>query len=261
MAFQQAQTGLAFARSELDRTHQLRAQNLATESQLAAADKAFRDASTALQTQRELGTATTGSELRAPFDGIVLEIPVAPGDRTAAGTVLVRTLASGSMQILAGLSPQDARRVKPGMAAVIEPVAANSEPITAQVTRVQAMVNPVSHLIDVALEPIDNSSARALLLAEAARAVITVATDTSWLAPRAAVLRDEAGAYLFQIVGGHAKRVNVVTPGAESEQEIAVEGSFDPASEIAVLGAYELEDGMAVRESAASETDAKARTP
>lgn len=261
VAFQQAQTGLDFARSELERTRQLRAQNLATESQLAAADKAFRDAEAALEAQRELGASTASSELKAPFDGIVLDVAVAPGDRTAAGAVLARTIANGAVQVLAGLSPQDAGRVRAGMTAVIEPVAASGTSIEARVTHVQAMVNPTSRLIDVVLEAVDRDASALLLPAAGARAVITVARNTFWLAPRAAVLRDETGPYVFQVVDEHAKRVNVSTPGAENEQEIAIEGAFDAASKIAVQGAYELEDGMAVHESAPHAADDKANAP
>jgi RND family efflux transporter MFP subunit len=249
-AFQQAQTSIAFTRSELERTRQLRAQNLATESQVAAADKAFRDATAVLDAQRELGVSAARSELTAPFDGIVLDVPVAPGDRTAAGAVLVRIIAEGSVQVAAGLTPQDARRVAVGMPAVIELVADN-HPMPALVTHVHAMINPTSRLVDVVLEPVADAHSTGLLTAEGARAVITVAQNTYWLAPRAAVLRDGDGTHLFQIVKGRAKRVDVTTPGAETDQEIAVEGSVDPAAKVAVLGAYELEDGMAVHESAA----------
>lgn len=249
LAFQQAQTSVDFARSELDRTRELRTQNLATESQVAAAEKALRDALASLDAQRALGASVARSELKAPFDGIVVDIPVAPGDRPAAGQVLARTIPDDSVQIVAGLSPQDARRVSIGMPADIEVVGDDRAPVKAHVTQVQSMIDPASHLVNVILEPSGDASA-ALLPAEAARAVIAVATTTSWLAPRAAVLRDVAGAYLYQVVNGHAKRIDVTTPGGENESEIAVEGPFDPASKVAVLGAYELEDGMAVREAA-----------
>lgn len=249
LAFQQAQTSVDFARSELDRTRQLRTQNLATESQLAAADKALRDALASLDAERALGAGVERTELKAPFDGIVLDVPVAPGDRPVAGQVLARTIAAGSVQIIAGLSPRDARRVSAGMPAGVEVVAGDHASVKAQVTQVQSMIDPASHLVNVVLEPIGDSST-ALLSGEAARAVIAVATNTSWLAPRAAVLRDSAGTYLYQVVNGHAKRIDVTTPGGENEREIAIEGGFDPANKVVVLGAYELEDGMSVREAA-----------
>lgn len=253
LAYQQAQTSVDFARSELDRIRELRTENLATQSQVAAAEKALRDALASLDAQRALGASVARSELKAPFDGIVLDIPVAPGDRPAAGQVLARTIPDGSVQIVAGLSPQDARRVSTGMPAEIEVVGDDRAAVKAHVTQVQLMIDPASHLVNVILEPIGDSSA-ALLPAEAARAVIAVATTTSWLAPRAAVLRDAAGAYFYQVVNGHAKRIDVTTPGGENEREIAVEGPFDPASKVAVLGAHELEDGMAVREASLTAT-------
>jgi RND family efflux transporter MFP subunit len=248
LAYEQAETGLALARTELERTRQLRTQKLATQSQVAAAEKALRDAGNALEAQREIGGADARNELKAPFDCVVLEVPVAPGDRTAAGATLVRTIAAGSVQIIAGLSPPDARRVQPGMPGVVDP-AADHTSIDARVTHVQAMVDPISRLVNVVLEPSGDATSAALLTSEGARAAITVDTGTFWIAPRAAVLRDQAGAYLFQIVDGHAKRVRVATPGPETEQEIAVDGPFDPDAKLTVLGAYELEDGMAVRES------------
>ncbi len=249
LAYQQSESGLTFARAELDRVKALRAKNLATESQVAAAEKALNDATTALAAQRALGGGAARTDLKAPFDGIVLDVPVAPGDRTAAGAVLIRTIANDSVQILAGFSPRDAHRISAGMPAFIEPVSGR-DAIPARVTHVQAMVNPTSRLVDVALEPLDPAAAN-LPTSEGARAVVTVASTTSWLAPRSAVLRDEAGAHLFQIENGHARRIDVTTPGAEDERQIAVEGRFDPALKIAVLGAYELEDGMAVREASA----------
>jgi RND family efflux transporter MFP subunit len=249
LAYRQSETGLSFARAELDRIKALRARNLATESQVAAAEKALSDASTSIETQRELGGGEARSDLKAPFDGIVLDVPVAPGDRTAAGAVLVRTIANDSVQILAGFSPQDAHQITAGMSAVIEPVG-GKDPIPARVTHVQAMVNPTSRLVDVALEPVNPAEAD-LPTSEGARAVVTVANTNSWLAPREAVLRDEDGAYLFQIDNGHARRINVTTPGAQDQQQVAVDGPLDSKLKIAVLGAYELEDGMAVREATA----------
>lgn len=247
LVFEQARTSLALARTELERTRQLRAQNLATDSQVAAAEKALSDARTALDAQRDIGGASVHNDLKAPFDGVVLEVPVAPGDRVTAGATLVRTVAEGSMQVVAGLSPQDARRVKSGMSGAIESVASERASIDARVAYVQAMVDPTSHLVKVVLEA--TSDATALLTDEGARVLIFVDSGEFWIAPRAAVLRDQAGAYLFQIVEGHAKRVTVSTPGPESEREIAVDGPIDPSAKVVVLGVYEVEDGMAVRES------------
>ncbi len=254
LAYEQARTGLDFARSELDRVRQLRAQNLATESQLAAADKGLHDAEATLAAQQQLGTAATTSALQAPFDGIVLDIPVAAGDRTSAGAVLAHMVPADAVQVLVGLAPGDARRVKVGMAASLKSVSSDGAEVEGRVTHVQAMLNPQTHLIDVAVQPAASSAGTALLPAEAAQASITLSTATALLAPRAAVLSDENGSYLFQVVDDHARRVKVST-GAENDQHVAVSGQLDAARKVVVLGAYELEDGMAVHESEAGGKD------
>ena len=43
-----------------------------------------------------------------------------------------------------------------------------------------------------------------------------------------------------------------VIPGIETANVIAIDGQFNPKEAVVVLGNYELEDGMAVREAAAS---------
>lgn len=254
LAYEQAQTGLEFARAELERTRQLRAQNLASASQLGAAEKGLRDAEATLAAQQQLGTASERSELKAPFDGVVLDIPVALGDRTAAGAVLARMVPSDAVQVLVGLAPDDARRVKVGMPATLRPAASTDLTFEGRVSHVQAMVNAQSHLVDVAVQPSPHSGG-GLLPAEMTQALITLQTSTAWLAPRAAVLHDDEGAYLFQVADGHARRIRVTT-GAENEQQVAVEGPFDPAHKLVVLGVYELEDGMGVREAAPADKEA-----
>jgi hypothetical protein len=63
------------------------------------------------------------------------------------------------------------------------------------------------------------------------------------------VLTDAGGAYIFQVSGGKARRVNVVQ-GAESQGMIPISGPLDAKLPIVVLGNYELQDGMSVREGA-----------
>ena len=79
------------------------------------------------------------------------------------------------------------------------------------------------------------------------RATITVGQHLAWAVPRAAVLTDTNGAYIFQVAGGTARRVNVTTSG-ESEGMVAVSGTIDAQLPVVVVGNYELTDGMQVRE-------------
>ena len=61
------------------------------------------------------------------------------------------------------------------------------------------------------------------------------------------VLTDANGAYVFQVSGGKAHRVNV-TSGEESQGMVAISGGTDPHLPVVVLGNYELQEGMQVRQ-------------
>ena len=64
--------------------------------------------------------------------------------------------------------------------------------------------------------------------------------------PRAAVVFDETGAHVFTIVGGKAHRV-FVTVGADQGDDVEVSGPIKAGDSVAVVGAYELQDGMPVK--------------
>ena len=65
-------------------------------------------------------------------------------------------------------------------------------------------------------------------------------------APRGAVVFDETGAHVFVIAGGKAQRV-FVTAGHDHGDEIEISGPIHAGQVVAVQGAYELQDGMAVK--------------
>jgi hypothetical protein len=63
------------------------------------------------------------------------------------------------------------------------------------------------------------------------------------------VLHDEHGDYLFELEHGHAKRIDVTLRSPQGDP-VGVQGPLDAQAKVIVLGAYELADGDAVRESA-----------
>ena len=84
MNYRQARQAVDFAMSETKRIGQLVAQQLATQSQLAAANKALADAEAALHAQERIGAGRALEQVAAPFDGIVMSVQAAQGDRLAA---------------------------------------------------------------------------------------------------------------------------------------------------------------------------------
>ena len=67
-----------------------------------------------------------------------------------------------------------------------------------------------------------------------------------WLVPRGAVLTDAKGAYLFQVDGAKAARIDVRVVGVDGGTTV-VTGALDPARALVTRGSYQLQDGDAVR--------------
>jgi multidrug efflux pump subunit AcrA (membrane-fusion protein) len=109
-------------------------------------------------------------------------------------------------------------------------------------------INPRSHLLDAQVE-LPAAAGASLVAGTPLQAQIRTADFTAWSVPRAAVLHDEHGDYLFQVEQGHARRVDVTLRSAQGDP-VGVAGPLDPQAKVIVLGVYELDDGAAVRESA-----------
>ena len=57
---------------------------------------------------------------------------------------------------------------------------------------------------------------------------------------------DETGPHMFLVAGGKAQRV-FVTLGLDHGDQVEVRGKLPAGAQVAVEGAYELQDGMAVK--------------
>lgn len=243
MNYQQARQAVDFAISEATRIGQLVAQQLATQSQLAVANKALADAEAALHAQEKIGAGRALEQVIAPFSGIVMSVQAAQGDRLVAGAPLLQLARSGGQRVLLGVEPEDATGVRPGMAVSVAPVFSSETKISGRVAQVFGMINPQTQLVDVLVKV----SAGGLMPGTRVHAEIEVAKQTAWVVPRLAVLQDANGAYMFQVAHGKARRINVTT-GLEHNGMIAVQGVFDTGLAVVSLGNYELRDGMSVRE-------------
>jgi membrane fusion protein, multidrug efflux system len=244
--YQQALNELEYDRGEFARLQALAEQQLVNQAQVAAAKKALSDAEARLAAQSRLGTESLTMTLRAPFDGVVTAISVAPGERVAAGAPLLQLARTDRLRAQLGVEPSDAQRVKPGMPVRLASVFDERKAIDTIVAQVQGMVNPQTQLVDV-VASFANAGRAGLLPGTRVRGRIEVDSATAWTVARQAVLRDDRGAYLFQIRAGRARRVDVAV-GIQTDERTSVSGPIDPTEKIIVVGNYELSDGMPVRE-------------
>lgn len=244
-AYSQAQTALQVAMGDVKRVRQLAAVRLATQSQLAAAIKAQADARTALQAQRAMGGASRTKTIKAPSAGVVTALSVSLGNRIAANTLLLSFTPKHALLAQLGVQPESGEKLAPGMPVTIRSVYGPDEPFIGKVTMVGQSIDPQTHLLSVQAE-IPILATASLPAGTALTGQINAAKITAWAVPRAAVLNDQQGDYLFQVENGHAKRIDVklVSPNGDP---VGVQGPLDPHAPVIALGAYELSDGDAVK--------------
>jgi len=242
LAYLHAREAVNFARGELARTKQLVAQQLATQSQLAAAKKALAEAEAALQAQQRIGAGRAQERVTAPFDGVVTSVLAAQGERLATGAPLLTLARGGKSRVILGIEPDQVARVHPGMAVEVAPVFDRERKLTGRVAQVFGVIDPQTQFVDVLVE----LQGQVLMPGTKVRAKIRLDSRTAWVVPRSAVLQDARGAYIFQVHGGRAQRIDV-RAGLEQDGLIAVRGAFVAGEPVVSLGNYELQDGMAVR--------------
>jgi RND family efflux transporter MFP subunit len=244
-AYQQAATGLTAAEQQRTHTAQLLAQQLATRDQLAQAEKAVTDARSALDALRREGGDETHRSLTAPFDGIIASIPVAQGDRVQAGATLMTITRLDGLVVTVGVEPSDRARVHFDDSVKLTPLAGGAA-LEGRVLRVDGVLNPKTRLLDADI----SAPVGAIVSGTAFKAEIRIGDFRGWIVPHDALLHDDKGAYLFQVAGAEATRVNVELLGA-AETEDVVTGPLDPKMPIVVQGNYQLSDKTRVRQDGA----------
>jgi RND family efflux transporter MFP subunit len=240
--YQQAQQAVTFSRGEVARLESMVAQQLATQSQLAAAKRDLAVAESTLQAAQREGAQQGLATVTAPFDGFVSAIQAAQGDRLASGAAVLQLARGGAQHVALGIEPEDALRVHAGQVVNLASVLNAGRTANGRVSQVAGAINPQTQMVDVQVELPQGG----FLSGTRVRGDIQLAKQESWVVPRSAVLSDDEGDYLFQVAAEHAHRV-AVQKGTEQDGMVAVQGKFDAKAPVVSVGNYELEDGMAVR--------------
>ncbi len=240
-AYRQAQTALTLARAQQARARLLLSQQLATRDQVGIADKALADAQAQLQALSQDGAGRALALVPAPFDGIVVSLPVSAGDRLAAGATLASVAPAAALQVAAGIEPGWRNQVRAGQGVQLEPLGGGPA-IAGRVVRVDGVLNPKTRLVDVDIATMPGEA----IGGEAFRVRIAVGQKRGWLVPHGAVRVEDDQAFVFQLNGAKAARVNVRVLQAGRDTDV-VEGPLDPRRPLVSVGAYQLDDGAAVR--------------
>lgn len=245
-AYQQAVSAVAAARKQRATTAQLLTQQLATQDQQVQADKALSDAQTALAALQADGAGSPVRTLVAPFAGVVTTVAVAQGDRTQPGAALLTIARTGGIVVTAGIDPAQRGVLAVGQSATLKRLSGGTT-LAGRVIRIDGALNPQTRLVDVDLRFPTGS----LLPGEAMQVGIETARVSGWVVPHAAVVASGGAqhdrATIFQIVRGKAHRVPVRILLASDAGDV-VAGTIAPDRPLILAGAYQVNDGDAVRQ-------------
>ncbi|HEX4050292.1 MAG TPA: efflux RND transporter periplasmic adaptor subunit [Steroidobacteraceae bacterium] len=254
-SYSQAVSALKVAIEATQRTRQLLSQFLATQQQLADAQKAESDARaalTALQAQGAGGPST----LRAPFDAIVTDISATTHALVTEGTPLIELARPGGLVLMVGVPPDAAMSVKAGDRAIVTAVGSSSAFAGNVVVR-GALVQSDSGLVSVEI----TLPAQKFVPGEAAQASISVGNVSGYLVPHDAVLIDDSGdEYVVQAVGGKGKLVDVKVLGTQDANDV-ISGALDANAPLVTTGNYQVQEGMPLRFATAAQPSGQRATP
>lgn len=183
------------------------------------------------------------TEVRAPFEGYVLDRRVELGDVVKSGSPLL-SIASHRALVLVQVSEIDLGRVRPGEAARLA-VDSGGATFDARISRIRPQVDPATRTVAVEVVPADE--APRLLPGMLVRVTLTLARRSGVIAaPADAVLtRPDGSRALFVVEGGAAVQRKVAV-GLEGEGWVEVVEGLKEGELIVLQGQERLKDGAKV---------------
>jgi RND family efflux transporter MFP subunit len=243
LAYRQATDALASAERDLARVQRLYDQQLAANDQLIAARKTLADAKAAAAAQAAAGGGRSRQIVASPVAGVVSQVSVQTGQQVAVGAPLLTVIAAGGRLAQFGVEPTQAGQLAVGQGVRIISALDPAIAVQSRLSAVGRAVDPTTRLVPAAA-PAPNAD---LALGAGVRGEIVTATVQGLTVPAASVVYDEKGAHIFIARGGKAHEV-AVTVGPEAADQVMVSGSgLNAGDQVVVGGAYQVEDGMAVR--------------
>jgi RND family efflux transporter MFP subunit len=239
-----AEARLRFLESEENRFEKLAQSNLAAITQLEQTqsdrDVARGDLQVAQARLEQTADRLGRTEIRAPFDGIVVERLMTPGERAVEGSNVVRLVDQQNLEVVARAPLEYFSFVRPGQ--LLNVRTGNREALV-EVRTVVAVGDENTHQFELRLDLVGTpfpvgQTLRVAVPTSDSREVVTVPRD-------ALVLRPEGHSIFIVDAENRAHQVNV-TVGTGQGDDIEVLGGVSAGDRVVVRGNERLQPGQAV---------------
>ena len=243
--YQQAQSAVTLAQQDLAHTEELFKQQLATNSQVAAAQKTLADAEAQLRAQTQIGAQTQSQILNATAAGIVTAINNGPGERVAANTLVASIAPRDRLILNLGLEPEDALQVPIGADVSLHSPQSARISFNGKIQSVDALMDPKSRLVN-AVATIPQDIAAKLILGMVMEGMVQLPAKPGIVVPHSALTTGPNGPSVFVVANGVAQRRDVEVLMETDQSALIAKGVM--AGEMVVVGGNAgLTDGMHVR--------------
>jgi RND family efflux transporter MFP subunit len=243
--YEQAQSAVTLAQQDLARTQELSKQQLATNAQVAAAQRTLADAEAQLRAQKQIGAERQTQILQAPAAGVVIAINVGPGERVAANTAVASIAPRDQLIVNLGLEPEDALQLPVGAEVSLHSPQSARVSFTGKIQSVDALIDPKSRLVN-AVATIPQYVAADLILGTVLEGVVQLPAKEGIIVPHSALMTGRNGASIFVTTNGVAHRRDVKVAMETDGLALIADGIM--AGEMVVIdGNAGLTDGIHVR--------------
>lgn len=236
-----AEARRAQAEADLRRLQGLARRRLTSEEAIVAARTAL---ALARAEEQALRIRIARTRITAPFAGVVSTRRAEPGDVVAPGDHLLTLVDPGSVVARAPVPEHLHVRLRAGQPARLRIDALGTGWLPARIVRVHPTVDERTHqgLVEVVPARRPEGMRPGLLC----RLALAATPEQVLVVPAAAVQRDPAGAYVFRLEDGRARRVAVRTGRLTGEDVVVLEG-LRAGDRVVVRGLLGLRDGAHVR--------------
>ncbi|MEN8174978.1 MAG: efflux RND transporter periplasmic adaptor subunit [Pseudomonadota bacterium] len=230
------------ARLDLDRVEGLTRKKAASEDERVAAETALQ---VAQAEQQLLDTRIAHTRINAPFDGIVSERLVEPGDVAARNSHLLTLVDPRSLIAEFYVSELTLPQLRVDDPVVLRIDALGSGTLQGRIQRIHPELDAYTRQgkVEVELTPIP-ADARA---GQFARGLFTTAARPRLLLPFAAVQRDRDGEFVYRLDAQDQADVVRITSGTRIADKIEIISGIQDGDRIVVRGFLGLRPGSAVK--------------
>jgi len=235
-----ARATLQQARSDRRRLESLFRKKLVSEEDISRADTAIELAASEVS---QLETRLTRTRIRAPFDAIVTERRIEPGDVAPTHTHLLTLIDPARLEAVVFVSERLLFGLEKGTAVNLRIDALGDRPVAGEVLRVTPRVDARSLKARVEIALPGQPGA---LPGQLVRADLPVRTTSRLHVPFAAVRHDSHGAYVWRLTDEDTVEKARIVTGLQLGERIAVREGLAAGERIVVKGFVGLREGRKV---------------